>query len=283
MKQKKETHAQSHCERSVAIAKLSNCTSDAITTQTSFARNDKRRAFTLSEGATHVGTCDNVRKSAFTLAEVLITLAIIGVVATMTIPTLISDYKEKATIIKLKGTYSMLANAWALACTNKGDYSGTTSAELYEYLTPFLKLSKSCNREAGCFPNAMIRYLHGGEWINIDSYRNYSKAILSNGALIQFYSRKVDNTVIEFRIDTNGFAEPNTLGKDIFYFEIINNVILPFGQKGTDFRPFETHCNLASTVNYNGDACAAWVIENNNMDYLHCNDLSWNGKRSCKD
>ncbi|MBQ8168714.1 prepilin-type N-terminal cleavage/methylation domain-containing protein [bacterium] len=49
------------------------------------SRNDKRRAFTLAESATHVGTCDNIRKNAFTLAEVLITLAIIGV------PTLITN------------------------------------------------------------------------------------------------------------------------------------------------------------------------------------------------
>ena len=42
MKQKKETHAQSHCERSVAIAGLSNCTSNAITTSdVRPPRNDK--------------------------------------------------------------------------------------------------------------------------------------------------------------------------------------------------------------------------------------------------
>ncbi len=33
--------------------------------------------------------------SAFTLAEVLITLAIIGIVAALTIPTLISNYQKK--------------------------------------------------------------------------------------------------------------------------------------------------------------------------------------------
>ena len=47
----------------------------------------KKAAFTLAEGATHVDMSDNIRRVAFTLAEVLITLAIIGVVAAMTIPT----------------------------------------------------------------------------------------------------------------------------------------------------------------------------------------------------
>ena len=52
------------------------------------------------------------KKAAFTLAEVLITLGIIGIVAAMTIPTLISKYQEKTYITKLKRAYSMLAQAY---------------------------------------------------------------------------------------------------------------------------------------------------------------------------
>ena len=33
----------------------------------------------------------------------------------------------------------------------------------------------------------------------------------------------------------------------------------------------------------NGNGCTAWVIINENMDYLHCSDLSWTGKHSCKE
>lgn len=51
------------------------------------------------------------KKSAFTLAEVLITLGIIGVVAAMTIPTLLAKYQEKQTVTKLKQTYSILSQA----------------------------------------------------------------------------------------------------------------------------------------------------------------------------
>ena len=45
-------------------------------------------------------------KNAFTLAEVLITLGIIGVVAAMTMPSLIASHKEKETVSKLKKVYS---------------------------------------------------------------------------------------------------------------------------------------------------------------------------------
>lgn len=55
----------------------------------------KRIAFTLAEDATHVAHWDNSRKIAFTLAEVLITLGIIGVVAALTIPTLMANHRKK--------------------------------------------------------------------------------------------------------------------------------------------------------------------------------------------
>lgn len=52
-------------------------------------------------------------KQGFTLAEVLITLGIIGVVAAMTLPTLIANYQKKVIATKLKQTYSILSNAIA--------------------------------------------------------------------------------------------------------------------------------------------------------------------------
>ena len=149
MTQKKK-HAQSHCERSVAIARLSNRTDDAITTQTSFARNDKCSAFTLAEGATHVDTCDNVRKNAFTLAEVLITLAIIGVVAAMTIPTLISSYKKKVVEVKLNKFNSMMQQVIQLSQVDNGsiDSWDTTDTEAFfsKYLKNYLKVLKTEKR-----------------------------------------------------------------------------------------------------------------------------------------
>ena len=55
------------------------------------------------------------------------------------------------------------------------------------------------------------------------------------------------------------------------------------GGKEDTTNPFETRCNLNEGSSYNGYGCAAWVIYNKNMDYLHCNDLSWEGKHKCSD
>ncbi len=59
------------------------------------------------------------KRCAFTLAEVLITLGIIGVVAALTMPSLIEKHQKSVTINKLKSTYSILNNAIEHA---KADY-----------------------------------------------------------------------------------------------------------------------------------------------------------------
>ena len=71
----------------------------------------KRTAFTLAEGATHVAHCDKSRRVAFTLAEVLITLGIIGVVAALTLPTVINKVQSVILKNQFKKAYSSLLNA----------------------------------------------------------------------------------------------------------------------------------------------------------------------------
>ena len=221
------------------------------------------------------------KKLAFTLAEVLITLAVIGVVAALTLPTLIQKQQEKAIVSQLKEFYSIFQQALMLAREEKGDYySENNTASFYYYIKPYLKIQKDCVNGTGCFPDVMIKALDGSDWVNINTYTNYQKLILVNGALLQMYNGSDWADRAEIRVDVNGFKKPNTLGRDIFYFTIENNNIIPKGLM-EDVRPFETHCSPSSKIEYNGDSCTAWVIFNENIDYLHCDDLSWNGKRKC--
>lgn len=81
----------------------------------------KRIAFTLAEDATHVAHWDNSRKIAFTLAEVLITLGIIGVVSAMTIPTLMANHRKKVVETKLEKIYSVMNQAINLTNAEYGD------------------------------------------------------------------------------------------------------------------------------------------------------------------
>ena len=61
------------------------------------------------------------RRFGFTLAEVLITLGIVGVVAALTLPVLIGNYKKAQTISKLKVAYTLINDAFKLAVVDYGD------------------------------------------------------------------------------------------------------------------------------------------------------------------
>ena len=141
-----------------------------ITTQSTIARNDnnrhpelvsgsqtdtvfsrKRVAFTLAEGATHVDTCDGKRKIAFTLAEVLITLGVIGVVASLTLPSIVAHYKEKVLVTQIQKAYSEMQNALKMysAQNNCSDIScisdtNQTSAQLADKLFAQFQGAQRC-------------------------------------------------------------------------------------------------------------------------------------------
>ncbi len=90
-------------------------------------------------------------KYGFTLAEVLITLGIIGIVAAMTLPTLIQNYQKNLTVTRLKHFYSLMSQAFERAKLDSGDYytwdsnkSGEAELQwLQKYLLPYIKYTSS--------------------------------------------------------------------------------------------------------------------------------------------
>jgi len=241
------------------------------------------------------------RRAAFTLAEVLITLAIIGVVATMTIPTLISDYQEKVTITRLNKTYSLLSNAfqlmqaeygnintWGLTNTSNVDpETGETvldwsSANLISArMKKYLKVAKECSVSGDCYDRTFY-LLSGNEY----GRSNYSDVdfVLSDGTLVGFgYYNNTPNTMYgDIFVILPG--KDDILGKTRFYFNYSTDGILqPEGHNNSNASKFNA-CDSKTTTGISGRGCTAWVIYNKNMDYLHCRDkLSWAGAHSCKD
>lgn len=70
-----------------------------------------KKGFTFAESATHINLPQSIAKAGFTLAEVLITLGIIGVVAAMTIPNLMTAHKKRVIESKLKKAVSTINQA----------------------------------------------------------------------------------------------------------------------------------------------------------------------------
>ncbi|AOR38276.1 hypothetical protein BHV42_03280 [Candidatus Melainabacteria bacterium MEL.A1] len=183
----------------------------------------KQPAFTLAEGATHVAHWNNSRKIAFTLAEVLITLGIIGVVAAMTMPSLVANYEKKRTATAVKKAYSELSQALKLAEVDYGDMEywdypdgfdiEENKAFVNRYITPYYK-------GVTMLQDGMI-----SDWTGIsDTGINF---ISSNGTI---FSGKPNSTnAFYVLIDVNGFKKPNKMGTDIFYFATSTGKLMPDG------------------------------------------------------
>ncbi len=236
-------------------------------------------------------------KCAFTLAEVLITLGIIGVVAALTLPSVINNFREKATVAKVKKFYSIISQAHLQALEEKGtpdnwNIGGFLNEEgaknLINAWAPYLKITKICGSTRGCYKNVVYKDLSGNPRYNIDNTKPFAKAILADGFLIDTqalspaywdgYNGKVYGAV---HVDINGKSGPNTYGKDHFRFYVTDKAIVPSGVNTTLTYNFHNAC-LNNVMDMQGTACTAWVLYNENMDYLHCKDLSWTGKTKCK-
>ena len=182
----------------------------------------------------------NYFKYAFTLAEVLITLVIIGVVAAITVPTLQANYLERERVARVKKTYSILNQAMIRVRATGADMmfeeidgNSQKIKEWYdEYLGPFLITTKVCYQKAGCWNEGDTKWLNG-------STHSYNKtgvglgsdiitAVLNDGTLINIDGFSVADMDKLFGIDAegtagfvvyfdiNGVKKPNTIGKDIF-------------------------------------------------------------------
>ncbi len=250
-------------------------------------------------------------RKGFTLAEVLITLGIIGIVAAMTIPTLIAKYQERQTVSKLTKAYATVSNAYAMAKANYGDLSmwgfttnsstikdeeGNTifSEDTYDNIKLFWTIMSEYMRVSKWYIDVTISdsnkmYYLGGQ--QMGSGKKISSEILLPdgvsllGGWIDNYKCPQNTKCGDFSIDINGNDNPpNTVGKDVFYFYIYDKGIIPMGNVDASDFSFETYCDPDVDIANNGYGCTAWVIYNKNMDYLHCRDeLSWDGKHKCSD
>ena len=229
------------------------------------------------------------RKRGFSLAETLITLGLIGMLATMTYQVLSTSIKDKTTTARLKKTYSSLQQALLRAVEENGPLeSWGISMEpgyggekvLLHNIAKHLNTVKVCENGTGCYPNRTYKNLDGSSYVNWNILYDRSAVILADGTMVMFNTSSAKNysDFGQIYVDINGAKPPNQVGLDFFYFYIFKNTLIPSGAParfGTKF--FVEHCLKDS-----GFACAAWVVYNGNLDYLYCSDLSWEAKHQCK-
>lgn len=228
-------------------------------------------------------------KKGFSLAEALITIGIIGMLATMVYQVLSGNIKDKVTTARLKKTYSSLQQALLKAVAENGPVdSWGISMEpgyggekiLLKNIGKHLNTIKVCEDGTGCYPNRTYKNIDGTNYVNWNILSDRSAVILADGTMVMFNTSSAGeySDYGQIYVDINGAKPPNQVGVDFFYFYIFQNTLIPSGAParfGTQF--FIDHCLKDS-----GFACAAWVVYNGNLDYLYCADLTWENKHYCK-
>ncbi len=176
------------------------------------------------------------RVSAFTLAEVLITLAIIGVVAALTIPSVVKNYQQTELKTQFKKAYSIVSNTqqkimfnlgYVPICYYKEGMSSSIRTECAAYWEEFkntAKIAKTCKGNAlqkGCIPKYNITPPSGCSYFDVERLETSSTAyILADGMIIIPY---IENGDTDFLIDVNGIKGPNKGGYDLFSFATYYN------------------------------------------------------------
>lgn len=231
--------------------------------------------------ATHVNLLPTKARLGFTLAEVLITLGIIGVVAAMTIPNLIANYRAHQLSSRFLESYSIIQQVFkqmeaddiSLLPTdyNTGSYYKTFMKYLQAPtdcglggnigLSAGNKKSKPCfNSNAG---NTDVPYKTlDGKTNALSPLFDDGQIALQNGSLLLF-----ENNIIEQRVyvsvDLNGYNnKPNRWGYDLFTFQLKDGELKTMGAKGTDYPDVDSYCNKSDGNNRNGIACAQKAKEN---------------------
>lgn len=262
---------------------------------------------------------NNFERKAFTIAEVLITLGIVGVIAALVLPSVIDGYKNKIRVTKLEKAASVLSNAFIILSSSYGDVENWTSADLSTFSGSAgpqsqllsddigMKFAEVISNNIVCTPrdNTVMKKC----LVNSDAS---SMKFLDGSGMsgLPFFAMSTPDFKIAFGpfVDLNAINNPkikkkiymqifvftdiqssgNAFGRNIFTFLLTDKGIIPAGAGNySDFNsnnmyPFDVYCFDSGKIK-RGFGCTAWVLEHKNFEYLKgCKNISYNGEHICK-
>ncbi len=238
---------------------------------------------------------------AFTLAETLIVIGIIGIVSALTLPNLNSSTGEKEKVAKVMKLYQNFNDAYGRAVAVYGpidewfanDTTATAQATRFaQRIAEFMKVSRTCSGNTStCFSSQItVGPLTTNK--NAGFYSSNYGFVLADGTGVVITTGSMGLTQCKDTYCGDGYNITDTIqdcilvdidgpnkgmsapGLDIFAFE--------FGLKGI-FPAGVASGSVSSSVSSDGLALTRWVIDNGNMDYLKCaSSLKWSNQTSCK-
>ena len=209
----------------------------------------------------------------FTLAEVLITLGIIGVVAACTLPALINATQGKELHTALLKSYSILQQAVQRMAYEEGvavtwtNYPDKTFAPVFK---KYLKMLNSCgklNCSSSDIKPSQIYKTYNKKSSPYNDWFDEGQSILADGMFIMINNSFIKEHGIIISVDVNGInKKPNLLGHDVFSFEVYGLKVIPLGSPEQKVSSFDGEediwfssdgfpCDINSTNKNNGMGC----------------------------
>lgn len=231
----------------------------------------------------------NINKG-FTLPEVLITLFLLGIVMSITIPSMLTRVASSSQVPGLRKIYGMLDSAVTkIMLTNSGSLVNafTSSTDARDKFGLFFEYNRVCST-GSVAGNCWAIYsskLSGGDAVeSFNPNVDYTAAIMADGSTLLFYIPNVacDGTGVSIAlpyassaktflcgyivVDTNGFKVPNTFGRDMFMFLLGSNGLYPGGDAHTLYNDQSVECRVSQTAK-NGYGCASKVLNEGAINY----------------
>jgi prepilin-type N-terminal cleavage/methylation domain-containing protein len=214
-------------------------------------------------------------KKGFMLSEVLIALAVIGIVTALTVPAIVKNYQKQEAVAKLKKAWSMISQAYNNSQAQNGMYQTwdsaidiTASEYFNRYWKPYLKVAKICNAYSDCGYESNLPWVYAtGSSIDraVVSPSARTTFLTPDGILYVIFAYTGDNSKnSDIYIDLNGSKKPNKLGHDLFMFLRTDKGIVPYCYNGR-IRDINSICSKIGS----GTCCAArlaldgWEIKDN--------------------
>lgn len=207
------------------------------------------------------------------MAEVLITIGIIGIVAAMTLPSLINNNRNKQLETAFRRSYNVLSQALDMYQAQNGERLPRSLASDHTTLKSIMK--KYMNVVADCGDGSVVNddnffcipddkklesyktFAHKGTTGLIWAYVYVTSAFVTNdGALWLFGPSGL------IYVDVNGYnKQPNRVGFDLFQFQIDENGrLLPMGAVGANWEEDKYPCDPVNNNTSAGLSCTIKAV-----------------------
>ncbi len=220
-------------------------------------------------------------RKAFTMAEVLVTLGIIGIVAAMTLPTLLARHRSKVLEAQFWKRYNEVSQTLLMIKRDEmplyGNYSGP---KIQPLLAAQFKGAKGGHPAWG--NTEQQKRVFGFELPNyktIDKSQTYNTRSMDDGSVIVskeffifFNSDYNDSTNVQFLIDVNGLQNPNIVGYDVFVFRLEKDDVLKPAIYNNKYEAARL-CNPKSSVAGNSNGCYCSYFAMTDKNYFK--NLNW--------